>query len=311
MLAGVVALACAGSAFTPTSARAQAAAVEPADELYRQGIAAFREGKHADAYKLLTQAWSLKQSVDIAANLGVVELKLVKPRAAAEHLRYAIELFPVSGDQDAKAALEDRFGQAKQQVGEARIVCKLPNAEVQVDGQSLGRTPITDGKFVEPGQRRFTAVLEGYEPAEVTMNVEPGSDVTVELDLVPKPAAGAAAPRVPGEKPLWPTLVLAGGAAAGLGLGVGFIVVSQSAKGEIEDSSCRSSTCGAGFQDQVDSYNLGLSVAIPSFIVGGVALAGMITYLAVPAPDVEAPETSWITPAFGPDGAGVTYGARF
>lgn len=313
-----VALGATASAVTPVAAQPAAAPAAPgdADELYKQGIAAFKEGKLEDAYKLLTRAWEKKQSVDIAANLGVVEMKLGKPRDAADHLAYALKLYPVGGDAEARSILETRYQEARKAVGAVRVACNQPGAAIQVDGESLGKAPMTDEKFVDPGQRKFTAVLEGFENGEVLVKIEPGSDITVEIKLTPKPKSDGPGPVVvPEDKPLWPVFALAGLGAVGLGMGIGFVVMSESAKSEIEDSPCRSAACAGEYQDQVDSYNLGVNIGVPALAVGGLALAGMIVYLAWPGPDEPAAAdqkpTAWVLPILGPDNAGLAVGGKF
>jgi hypothetical protein len=314
------ALAVAPSALAQPAPPAGAESSVDADELYRQGIQAFKDGKLPEAYDLLSRAWHEKQSVDIAANLGVVEAKLEKWTAAAEHLSYALQLYPVGGDQDARAVLEQRYREARRKVGAVRVSCDGQGADVSLDGQELGKAPITTEKFVEPGQRKFTAVLDGFEPGQMTVTVEPGSELTIEIKMGPKkPGKDHRGPKGEhGEKPIWPIFVLAGVGAAGIGSGIGLLVMSESAKGDIEDSPCRSQSCAPQYQDQVDSYNLGRNAGAPLLTIGGLSLAGMIVYLAWPSPkdDGDGPadvkkSATWILPSLGPNGGGLTVGGEF
>src|SRR4051812_7384647 len=80
-----------------TSAMSAAAAVEKADELYRQGNEAYKQNRLKDAYGFYREAWNLKQSYDIAGNLGAVELAINLPRDAAEHLIHSLRQFPANG----------------------------------------------------------------------------------------------------------------------------------------------------------------------------------------------------------------------
>ena len=54
------------------SARAEgnAADSERANLLFKKGKVAFNEGKYSDALRIYSEAWHLKQSPDIAANLA-------------------------------------------------------------------------------------------------------------------------------------------------------------------------------------------------------------------------------------------------
>ncbi len=272
-----VALACSVAAAVPAPALAQPAEHgDRADELYKQGVAAFGEGREAEALRLFQEAWALKKGVDIAANLGAVALKLGKPREAAVALSYAIDHFPAAASRDARQTLMERLAEAKRSIGVLTITASVAGATISVDGAAVGKAPLTGPLFLDPGPHEVTAKMEGYDDARVSVRLTAGDSTAVELPLV---AAGTGN-RAPAAEPLpvWPAFVLGGLGAVGLGMGVGFLVMSEGAKAEIEDSACRDATCGAAFQDQVDTYDLGRNVAVPSFIVGGVGAVGAVIY---------------------------------
>lgn len=278
-----------------------------ADDLYRRGIDAFSQRKVEEAYGLLAEAYKLKQSVDIAANLGVAEAMLGKHRDAAEHLAKALRAYPVDGSAEAREKLSARLADVKQKVGLVRIKSAEADVAVSVAGQVLGKTPFAEELYVEPGKTTLIARKQGFEDLSILVQVDAGGESDIELKLKPgQKKIEEPKPLVPAEKPLWPTLALAGGAAAGLGVGIGMIVMSESARGTIVDSSCKSESCAADYQDEVDSYNLGRTVAIPAFVVGGLSLVGMITYLAIPAGQEEAPRAASVhfAPWAAPGGAG-------
>src|SRR5690242_11913564 len=58
---------------------------DEATKLYKQGHDLYEQGKPAEAEKAYQAAWDLRQSFDVAANLGNVELVIGQTRDAAEH----------------------------------------------------------------------------------------------------------------------------------------------------------------------------------------------------------------------------------
>src|ERR1700761_3265086 len=100
--AGVCLLVALGAA---SSAHADANAdSERANLLFKKGKIAFNAGKYTDALRIYSEAWSLKKSPDIAANLAQTESELGKHRDAAEHFAYALaHLLPSSTDEQKKA----------------------------------------------------------------------------------------------------------------------------------------------------------------------------------------------------------------
>src|SRR5882724_9639583 len=66
-----------------------AADSERANVLFKKGKLAYNDGKYVDALRIYGEAWHLKQSPDIAANLAQAQADLGKHRDAAEHYAFA------------------------------------------------------------------------------------------------------------------------------------------------------------------------------------------------------------------------------
>src|SRR5687768_5983009 len=64
---------------------------ERANNLFKKGKQAYEEGKDQESYRLLREAWSLRKSSVIAANLALIETELGKYRDAAEHYSFALK----------------------------------------------------------------------------------------------------------------------------------------------------------------------------------------------------------------------------
>src|SRR3954454_11393209 len=78
-----------------------------ANLLFKKGKVAFNAGKYNDALRIYSEAWTLKKSPDIAANLAQTESELGKHRDAAEHFSFALgHLLPSSTDEQQQALAE-------------------------------------------------------------------------------------------------------------------------------------------------------------------------------------------------------------
>ena len=66
-----------------------------------------------------------------------------------------------------------------------------PGAEVRVDRREMGQAPI-DNLKVTPGPHQITVWAEGYEGADVSVDVRPGAEVPVGVSLAPLVAGGEA-----------------------------------------------------------------------------------------------------------------------
>lgn len=255
---------------------------------------------YRSARALLMEVWRLKQSYDIAGNLGVTELRLGRMREAAEHLTYCEQNFPAVRDAEQTEKLETVRGllkEAREQVGVARIRVtrddggSAEGAGVFVDGRPVGKVAAGGGVeqpllsspevFVDAGSRRFSASLAGCKEAVAVMAVTKGGAVDAGLVLSCR-------------KEISLPLVIAGAsvAAAGIGVGIGTWVHSSARRGDAQSvfdelkkgglDACLDAANQVRCNELTASYDdsqLFKGLAVGGFVVGGVATAATLIYV--------------------------------
>src|SRR5262245_54843763 len=159
--------------------------VKRADGFFKQGIRLYSDKKWAEAEAAFLSAWALNPTFDVAYNLGSAEYQLGKHRGAAEHLSFALHHWPLI---DATSALrktaQQRFDESRAMVAALTVKVNMPRAEVFVDGKSVGRSPLDEDVFVDPGAHTIEAKLDGYDGAKEAVQAAKGSAQTVTLTLV-------------------------------------------------------------------------------------------------------------------------------
>lgn len=328
-------------------ARAQAPASAPARgedrgaeaaRLYRDGNRAFEQKRWAEAEAAYLKAWAIVKTFDVAANLGEVELKLGKPRLAAEHLAFSLRAAPPS----AKAAQIDRtrhfLEEAKKAVGTLRLTPSVADAEVWIDGARVAAEDVQAEVFVDPGAHEVVARREGYEPAKETVAAAPGSSQEVKLTLrpveaapppgptVPAPGPAAPAPASKQERSIVPIVVLGAGSAVGLVVAIGATAASNGASADVyeqgssilaEGGQCAAPVGGfvdrcAKLADAGSSVDTFANVAAVGYVASGVLAIGAVTYALWPAAAPEKGSTAsargrvQVVPFAGASGGGVT-----
>lgn len=316
-------------------------ASQKADELFRQGKNLVKDGNLEAARQAYLQSWQRKRGYDIAGNLGNVELALGDARGAAEHLSWCIKNFPATGSAKQLESARERLAEARRRTGAARIRVNVDGAEVLVDGESVGRSPLPDEVFINPGKRVAAAKLAGYEPAWTTVEVPAGKTAEVYLVLAPtlqKPVVLLAPPVPPKPLPSPPAPkprrsfapIAVGMAVIGLGVGVGagasiVSAASSQAAQKIRDglkhfgmSACNDAApvyevnkeACAELGRLQSAGATSRSAAIVSFSVAGAALVASVAYALVP---VRAPQKPALRPAFGigPRGGSIGFEGRF
>ena len=229
-----------------------------AETLFKEGRAAYMKGDFKTAYQRQHDAWQLKQSFDIAANLGQAELQLRLYRDAAEHFRYALDHFPPSQPADKKARLQATFDKARVKVAAVKLHVIPDGAAVNVDGAAVGHAPLSAPIFLDAGEHQIQVALDGFTTQTKTVTAKAGGNDKLEVALekeaaAPAPAAATTAPPTASSAPppaspppadthhhgIEPRTVAiiagAGLTAVALGVGIGFAVDAGSADSNASD----------------------------------------------------------------------------
>lgn len=315
-------------AFAPSAAHAApppVAAVD-VDALYKEGTAALQAGNFDVAYDRLLHAWKERQSFDIAANLALAERELGRRRDAAEHLAWALKNVPPSTPEEKRLRLKETLDALSADLG--RITITVPDeTHIFLDDKEIGVAPL-ETFFVDPGAHTLGAAHRTEGGTTVNLQLTRGQEMNLVLKLEagkgPKlpEGGGPVTPPPTEDKPVWPAIVLGGVAGAGIAVGIAGVVVSASSASSAEDTAngliASGGTCNSnpaacdeiqsGFDDEVTFRGLGIG----GFVVGGLALAGMVTYLVIPGGDATPPDQQafYFAPQLG-DTKGFVVGGRF
>lgn len=294
---------------------------DKADRLFEKATAAFDEGKLEDARSMLKSAWKLKQNYEIAGNLGIVELKLGHVRDAAEHLAFAIQHFPATGTEAERAGLQKTFRQARGQVAGLNIHVNVDQAEVSLNGQPLGQSPLAGEVFIEPGTVTVKAKRDGFEAARQTV-VASKDWVPIEVNLNLVSLTESSGPR----RSIVAPLVMGGVGVAGLITGGILLAVGASKRqtaevlngqirgaeqncvegSSIYDARCMELQATASSSDTLHNAGVGMVV------VGVVAtLAAGGAYLFWPQPKAKAAVTARAIPVATANGGGLWIAGAF
>ncbi|HEY3253872.1 MAG TPA: tetratricopeptide repeat protein [Polyangiaceae bacterium] len=299
---------------TGIAGRAQAepdgADSDRANLLFKKGKVAFNAGKYNDALRIYGEAWSLKQSPDIAANLAQTESELGKHRDAAEHFAFALaHLLPSSTDEQ-KQALAEGLAQEKKEIGSLHVTLEPASSALTIDDAAISVPPSGD-IFLEPGEHGVSVTHEGYEPNQQTVHLSRGASQVLWIKLTqigapPEPSTDPAqatntqpdsAPPPPSEhshRSIVPVVVGGGLVAAGAAVGVVFLLSGNSSQKDADQLRSELSdpnACGPGtpntdqcsaLHDKNSDIDRARTIEIVGFSVAGAAAVGTAVYLLWP-----------------------------
>lgn len=221
-------------------------------KLHNTALAALKRGDIDVAYKGFLEAWARQKVPRIALNLGRAELSLKKHRAAAEHLHLFLRLDTEMTPEERKE-VEGFFTEARKHISTIRVNVLPAGADVFLDGENIGRAPLEDDLFVDPGHHTIEArtakaaektEIDTLSGAESSVTLDAKERVIVKPPPPPAPSPRTPAPAPPSARPIRVVLLAvgAGAAVAGLGVGAGAWAAVEGKNADL-DAICRSREC--------------------------------------------------------------------
>lgn len=232
---------CLAALVSVTPARAQSpgapAATSPDAEvkrLYKQGVEALKLKQWDKAIEALLQAFQRNPLPQIAANLGHAEFMAGKYKDAVEHLSLYLREGKDISEED-RQTMQREIAESQAKLGMVTIRVDVDGADLLVDSQKVGVSPLEKPALVEPGSRTFEAKKEGLPSARQVVEVAAGTTPVVELKLAPvqAPSPSGADPHQDEERwRMWATAGGLGLSAVGLGVGIGLTVAANAKRAE-------------------------------------------------------------------------------
>ena len=332
----------------PGAPEATSPQLKKARDLWYRGVDAFRNGNYEAARLAFTECYQLMPKSDVLRNLSISEIHSGHYVSAARHLTQLLEA-PGELPPNVREEATTRLAQAQAQIGQLGIEVDVAGADIRIDGEAIGRSPLEGNWYIEPGQHEVVISKAGYpvERRQVFALVGVLIPINVGLEeLKREQARDTLAAELMGTQEgqdaraddrdsisTGSTIALVTlGTLAAVSL-AGAIVYTVSANGHESnseglasnfwgDGACKSNL--RGFEEscteikrEVDAAKKDRTIAIGAFAGFGVASAATLGYalwLALDDNEIEpGAATSGISPSLSisPHGASVGVGARF
>jgi len=162
-----------------------------ARERFKEGVTYFDKKDFAKARVAFLQAYALKKHPAVLLNLAQSELRSGHEADAAQHFAQYLREHKDASESERQSA-ETGLSAAKALVGEVAVDVEPSGAEVSVDGEAVGSSPLPSALFLAPGSHRIGARKEG-KTSSVEVSVAAGQSTRASLKLT----AGASASNGP------------------------------------------------------------------------------------------------------------------
>ncbi|HEU4726644.1 MAG TPA: PEGA domain-containing protein [Kofleriaceae bacterium] len=160
---------------------ANSAAVKDAGKHFQRGVGLYNEADYRAALVEFRRAYDTAPNPAVLYNIGQTYYQLQNYAAALTALeRYLNESGPAAAH---RPEVEQTIATLQARVGKIAITTNIPDCEITVDDEVIGKTPLSEPVLVSIGRRKVTAVHEGSPPDSRSVDVAAGDTVQVALQL--------------------------------------------------------------------------------------------------------------------------------
>lgn len=200
---------------------AAATLVKKGDQLTKQGKVDEAKTSYANAAVAYGKAIESSDDVSIQLSLANALHKSGDVLGAMKACKVVLAAQGVKPDVTAKA--QTTLDQLSLEVGVVTLTVTPEGAAIMMGGTQIGEAPLTEPLVLMPGTHVITLTAVGYQPKDVEIKIEAGSESDRKVDLEPipmvtKPVEVEIVPEKPPEvaKPSLLPIYIGGGATVGL-----------------------------------------------------------------------------------------------
>jgi hypothetical protein len=256
---------------------------------FQRAITLYSEADYRAALAEFKRAYSIAPNVNVLYNIGQAEYQLQE----YAHALTTFERYLAGGGTGHKAEVESSLVVLRTRVGSIDVSVDAAGAEVSVDDEVVGTSPLAKPILVSVGRHRVTASKAGTTPTTRLVEISAGEVKPLSIVLPAKAGATVIAPPPP--PPAAGTksegkgygYLVAWGVTGALGVATTtFGVLALSASGRLSDAR---GSFGAK-QSDLDSRastTTAFSVTTDVLLISTVAMAGVSLFLTLSQPSTE------------------------
>lgn len=254
--------------------------VKKGDQLTKQGKATEAKTQYENAVTAYSKAIEASDDVALNYQLAIAEDKAGNTADAMRHMKVVLAAQGIKPDVMKKA--QTKLDEMSMKVGLLMLTIDPEGAQISIGGQVVGEAPLKEPLVINPGTVTLSLTAVGYQPKDVELKIEAGSESERKLTLEPVPVVikevvkdepepdKPEEARPPSKLPLY------------IGAGVtGALVITATITGIVAVShhSTYTDPLSTG-TDRINAQATGRTMATVTDIclVGGLAAAGFTTY---------------------------------
>lgn len=239
---------------------------EIASEHFDKGILLFKNDDFAAALIEFEAAYEAMPHFTVRYNIAICLYKLKEYGKAATQIQQYLAEGEDRIPDEKRAEVEEIYAELESLVATLRVDCNVDGAQVTIDGETVGTTPMALPLKLDVGEYEVQVTAHGYEPFTTTVKLPGGEQEVITADLV---ATGSEDP--PQSQKLAPPAFI-GMASATLALVASAAIIGGVALKRSSDY--KASAYDEGWEDD---QKTGRALALTADVLWGVAGAAAVT----------------------------------
>jgi hypothetical protein len=148
---------------------------------FQIGVTLYSDADYRAALVEFQRAYALAPNVAVFYNVGEAQYQLQDYASALATFERYVAMTPASDSR--RSEVVQTLAVLRSRVGRLSVVTDPPGADVSIDDQPIGKTPIEQPVAVSVGHRKVTAALFGHQMVTKTVDITAEDSQTLTLQL--------------------------------------------------------------------------------------------------------------------------------
>jgi Tfp pilus assembly protein PilF len=163
--------------------------MEEARQRFARGLQLYDEKNYEAARVELERAYQLAPTWKLLYNIGLCYGQRGDYVEAIKDLERYLKDGGAEISKDRVDEVNKELANLRPRIAHVRVQVNVPDADIQLDDQSVGKAPLPEPLMINPGRRKISAIKPGYFPSNQVITAAGSDDLSVNIELKELPKA--------------------------------------------------------------------------------------------------------------------------
>jgi hypothetical protein len=171
--------------------------LDEAKQHFNRGVDLYDDNDFTGALVEFKRAYELSQDFHVLFNIAQTQYQVQNYAGALDAFQRYVTDGGSGVDAKRRTYVDKEIQKLRGRVATVKVVVNVPGADILVDDEKVGTSPLSKPLTVSQGRRKITASIDGKPPATKTIEVAGGDNTSVDLQIESESAATPPPPPPP------------------------------------------------------------------------------------------------------------------